>query len=89
MKITKQLQISNIKINDWTKHWRIKLNETKSAHVHLTNKKKQYILVIANNIQISFKYIKITEYKSGAGLHWKGVVKNKRQELNRDFTEQC
>ncbi|KAL1487554.1 hypothetical protein ABEB36_015773 [Hypothenemus hampei] len=50
----KQLQSSVNKITNWTKQWRIKLNETKSIHVNFTNKKKQHIPVNINNIPIPY-----------------------------------
>lgn len=49
----KKLQISINKIKDWTKRWKIKLNETKSTHINFTNKRNQYIPVRINNTQIS------------------------------------
>ncbi|CAG9828874.1 unnamed protein product [Diabrotica balteata] len=36
---TDKLQLSVNKIHNWTRKWRIKLNETKSAHINFTNKK--------------------------------------------------
>lgn len=45
-------------INTWTKHWLIKLNETKSVHVNFTNMKVYYIPVPLNASAISLlKYV--------------------------------
>ncbi|MGR0295471.1 hypothetical protein ACUWCL_28975, partial [Klebsiella pneumoniae] len=35
---TEKLQRSINKVGDWTKRWRIKLNENKSVHVNFTNR---------------------------------------------------
>ncbi|KAL1497326.1 hypothetical protein ABEB36_008308 [Hypothenemus hampei] len=79
----KQLQSSVNKITNWTKQWRIKLNETKSIHVNFTNKKKQHIPVNINNIPIPYadtaKYLGIT---LDAKLRWKAHVKKKKEELD-------
>lgn len=49
-----KLQVIKIKISDWTGKWKIKLNETRSVHVHYTNRKEQYIPVRINNTQTPY-----------------------------------
>lgn len=45
--------LQNIKnIEDWTKHWRIKVNETNSIYVTFTTKRKTYPPVKLNDIDI-------------------------------------
>lgn len=80
--VTRKLQESINKINDWTIKWRIKLNESKSVHVNYTNRKVQYIPVKINDTQIPHaneaKYLGIT---LDAKLRWKTHIKKKREEL--------
>lgn len=78
-----KLQRAVNQINDWTKKWKIKINESKSVHVDFTNKNIQHIPVNLNNAQIPYsntaKYLGIT---LDAGLRWKVHVKKKREELD-------
>lgn len=70
------------KISEWTKKWRIKLNESKSVHVDFTNKNANYNPVYINGHVIPYentaKYLGIT---LDAKLRWKAHVKKKREEL--------
>ena len=79
---TEKLQTSVNKIHEWTRKWRIKLNEIKSAHVDFTNKNVQHLPVFLNNKQIPYsnsaKYLGIT---LDAKLRWRAHVKKKREEL--------
>lgn len=79
---TEKLQTAANQINNWTKRWRIKLNENKSVHINFTNKVVQYIPVNINNNIIPYsntaKYLGIT---LDAKLRWKAHVKKKREEL--------
>lgn len=81
-----KLQTSVNQINNWTKRWRIKLNETKSVHINFTNKSEQQIPISINNAQIphanSAKYLGIT---LDARLRWKVHVKKKKEELDIRF----
>lgn len=83
---TQKLQSSLDQIYNWTKKWRIKLNETKSAHVDFTNKRTQHHPVRINDVQIPYentaKYLGIT---LDAKLRWKAHVKKKRQELELKY----
>lgn len=78
-----KLQISVNQIHNWTKRWRIKLNETKSVHINFTNKSDQQIPININYAQIPYadtaKYLGIT---LDARLRWKVHVKKKREELD-------
>lgn len=78
----RKLQISVNKISNWSKQWRIKMNESKSVHINFTNKKKEYLPVNINNTQIPYansaKYLGIT---LDARLRWKAHIKKKREEL--------
>lgn len=79
---TEKLQNAINQINNWTKRWRTKLNESKSIHVNFTNKVNQHIPVYINNKQVPYsntaKYLGIT---LDAKLRWKAHVKKKREEL--------
>ena len=58
---TEKLQTSVNKIHEWTRRWRIKLNEIKSAHVDFTNK-NEHLPVFLNNKHIS--------YLNSVKYHW-------------------
>lgn len=70
-------------IYNWTKKWRIKLNEAKSVHVDFTNKRPDYHPVYINDQVIPYentaKYLGMT---LDAKLRWKAHVKKKRVELD-------
>lgn len=80
---TAKLQRSVNKIQDWTKKWRMKLNEEKSIHVNFTNKRAVYLPININGINIPHenqaKYLGMT---LDAKLRWKEHVKKKKEELN-------
>ena len=46
---TEKLQTSVNKIPEWTRKWRIKLNEIKSAHVDFTNKNVHLPVILNKN----------------------------------------
>ena len=77
-----KLQTSVNKIHEWTRKWRIKLNEIKSAHVDFTHKNVQHLPDFLNNKKITYsnsaKYLGIT---LDAELRWRAHVKKKREEL--------
>lgn len=77
-----KLQRSIDHISNWTKTWRIKLNETKSIHINFTNKKDRYIPIRMNNVNIPYantaKYLGMT---LDVRLRWKVHIKKKREEL--------
>jgi hypothetical protein len=83
---TGKLQSAIDKVNIWTKRWRIKLNEAKSVHVNITNKKFNYLPVSINQQIIphenSAKYLGMT---LDAKLRWKVHVEKKREELKQKF----
>lgn len=65
-------------VYQWTKKWKIKLNETKSTHVYFTNKKTQYIPIVINGNIVPYsntaKYLGMT---LDAKLRWKAHIKKK------------
>lgn len=79
---TRKLQVAVNKVQEWTKKWRIKLNENKSVHVDFTNKKIVYKPVTINELNIPYsnsaKYLGLT---LDAKLRWKPHVKKKINEL--------
>lgn len=83
---TNKLQTAAHRIYDWTKRWKIKLNETKSVHINFTNKRIDHIPVRINNNLIPYsntaKYLGIT---LDAKLRWKVHVKKKREELGLKY----
>ena len=84
---TAKLQQSVNQVINWTKKWRMKLNEGKSVHVDFTYKKIQHHSpIMINSIQIPYannaKYLGMT---LDARLHWKVHVKKKVEELNIRF----
>ena len=85
---TEKLQRALDKICEWTKIWRIALNETKSIHVNFTNKKINNLPIFINSVQIPYaneaKYLGMT---LDAKLKWKSHVKKKRDELENRFRE--
>ena len=87
---TANLQKSVSKMYEWTKKWRIKLNEKKSTHVNFTNKKIQYIPILINNKIIPYenkaKYLGMT---LDSKLRWKAHVKMKREELSLKYKKMC
>lgn len=79
---TRKLQEAISHIQNWTRKWRIRLNESKSVHVDFTNKKVEHIPVYINNQAILYancaKYLGMT---LDAKLRWKAHVKKKREEI--------
>lgn len=79
---TSKLQRAINHISDWTKMWRIKLNEAKSVHVDFTLKKTTSIPLVLNDNIIPYsntaKYLGMT---LDAKLRWKEHVKKKKEEL--------
>lgn len=79
---TRKLQRALNKVYNWTKTWRIVLNETKSTHVNFTYKKVNNLPIYINSVQIPYaneaKYLGMT---LDAKLKWKPHVKKKRDEL--------
>lgn len=70
-------------MNNWTKRWRIRFNETKSVHINFTNRRITRLPIVINSQVIPYeytaKYLDMTLY---AKLKWKEHVKKKVQELN-------
>lgn len=83
---THKLQKAVNTIHDWTKMWRIKLNETKSVHVNFTNRRINIIRIKIDSQDVpysdSVKYLGMT---LDARLNWKEHIKKKRDELNYKY----
>ena len=83
---TQSLQSAITEIYNWTKRWRIKLNESKSVHINFTNKQTAHIPVFINEVIIphanTAKYLGMT---LDAKLRWKAHVKKKREELGLKY----
>lgn len=83
---TSKLQNTVDDVSTWTKKWRLKLNEQKSAHINFTNKKVTMIPVMLNGQVIPYantaKYLGMT---LDAKLRWKEHVIKKRDQLNIKF----
>lgn len=77
------LQNAINELTNWTKKWRIKLNNTKSVHVNFTNKPTSNLPIYIDNLQIPYsnnaKYLGMT---LDAKLRWNEHVKKKCDELN-------
>lgn len=85
---TAKLQTALNKVNEWTRDWRIALNETKSVHVNFTYKKTNDLPIFLNLARIPFaneaKYLGMT---LDAKLKWNSHVKMKRKELDIKYRE--
>lgn len=80
--VSERLQRGLNEVNSWIKHWRIRLNETKSVHVNFTNKTVPYVpLTINGNVIPHANTAKYLGMTLDAKLRWKAHVKKKREEL--------
>jgi hypothetical protein len=83
---TEKLQKATNEISNWTKRWRIKLNETKSTHINFTYQKVNNMTININSQKIQYastaKYLGMT---LDTKLKWKEHVKKKKEELNIKF----
>jgi hypothetical protein len=79
---TSKLQRAATAVSNWTKKWRIKLNETKSTHINFTNCKINRILIEINSQKIPYantaKYLGMT---LDAKLKWKEHIKKKGRRI--------
>ncbi|KMQ93306.1 rna-directed dna polymerase from mobile element jockey-like protein [Lasius niger] len=80
---TTKLQRALNRIVEWTKQWRIKLNESKSQHINFTLKKEAPLPITINQQVVPYsnsaKYLGMT---LDVKLRWKEHVKIKRKQLN-------
>lgn len=85
---TEKLQNAMNKVVEWTKKWRIKLNEAKSTHINFTYRKVDPTTVTINGNAIPYtntaKYLGMT---LDVKLKWKEHVKKKREELNIKYRD--
>lgn len=86
---TEKLQSACNQILNWTKQWKIKLNELKSIHVNFTNKKLVDVpSVRINDVKVPYantaKYLGMT---LDVKLRWKEHIKKKKAELDITFRQ--
>ena len=84
-----RLQLASNAVVDWTRQWKIKLNELKSIQINFTNKKlpEPFPLYINGTIvsySMNAKYLGMT---LDAKLRWKEHVKKKKIELNLKYRQ--
>ena len=78
-----KLQRAVNKAYEWTKEWRIKLNETKSQHVNFTYKKDRYVPIHINQQIVPFSNTaKYLGMNLDSKLKWKEHIKIKIKQLN-------
>jgi len=72
---TEKLQAAITKVQNWTRKWRIKLNETKSVHIDFTNKRIEHKPIYINHQVVPYentaKYLGMT---LDAKIRWKPHV---------------
>lgn len=86
---TRKLQIASDAILEWTKKWKIKLNEMKSVHVTFTNR------IVSNPPRIKLGEVDIPQEKTAkylgmtldAKLNWKDHIKKKKIECELKYRE--
>jgi hypothetical protein len=83
---SRQLQIHLNKYETWLQRWRIKANETKSAHITFTLKTKTCPPVLLNGTPIpQCNTIKYLGLHLDRRLTWHAHILTKRQQLNIQF----
>lgn len=85
---TIKLQSAINKVHDWTKKWRIKLNEAKSQHINFTYRREAPLPVFMSERRVPYantaKYLGMT---LDARLNWKSHIKTKRKQLNTIYSK--
>lgn len=70
-------------LQDWLNNWRVKVNQTKSAHITFTNRRIDCPIVTINNAQLpvkdQVKYLGLTLEKK---LTWKTHITAKKTQIN-------
>ncbi len=86
---TKTLQKACDSLANWTKKWRIKLNESKSAHIIFTNRRitNDIPLYINGNIVPVANTAKYLGMTLDTKLKWKEHIKKKRLELTLKYKD--
>jgi hypothetical protein len=75
-------QEAAVDITNWTKKWRIKLNQQKSAHINFTYKQNKKIQLKINGQPILFvNEAKYPGMNLDVRLKWKAHIKKKKDEL--------
>jgi hypothetical protein len=70
-------------IHQWTKRWKIKINESKSSFITFTLKRETCPQVTMNNISIPVcSEVKYLGLILDSKLTWNSHIKNKRKALN-------
>jgi hypothetical protein len=81
-KVRVKAQKTLLDITNWTKKWRIKLNQQKSAHINFTYKQNKKIQVEINGQPIPFaNEAKYLGMNLDVRLKWKAHIKKKKDEL--------
>ena len=80
---SRELQDHLNSIQIWLKSWRVKVNETKSAHVTFTLKKRTYPAVSLNGVKIpKVSDVKYLGMHLDSKLNWSKHIITKRKQLN-------
>jgi hypothetical protein len=83
-----QLQDNLVHIQNWTKKWKIRTNESKSTHVTFTLRKRQCPPVYLNNVLIpesqSARYLGLHLDKT---LNWSEHIKKKKKQIDLRLKE--
>ena len=74
---TEKLQRAVDKVKYWAKNWLIKLNEAKSVHVDITNKRCQHIPIPLNDTHTSLKHSEIPWHDTGCQAALEGTCQEK------------
>jgi hypothetical protein len=83
---TTKLQEACIRINDWTRLWRMRINENRSVHIDFAYRKNVQIPVAINNTNIPYSNTaKYLGMNLDIRLRWKEHIKKKRRELSLKY----
>jgi hypothetical protein len=83
---TTKLKEACSRINDWTRLWRMRINENKSVHIDFAYRKNVQIPVTINNMNIPYSNTaKYPGMNLDIELRWKEHIKKKRMELDLKY----
>jgi hypothetical protein len=83
---TTKLQESCSRINDWTRLWRMRINENKSVHIDFACRKNVRIPVAINNTKIPYSNTaKYLGMNLDIRLRWKEHIMKKKRELDLEY----
>lgn len=86
---TNMLQDASDKIQQWTRRWKIKLNELKSVHINFTNKRIENSPAVTLN-GVVVPYVNTAKYLGmtlDTKLRWKEHVRKKSLELGLKYRQ--